>query len=382
MKIVIASDSFKESLSSDKVNSIIADCLKELEPDIELVKVMIADGGEGTVDAIVNSREAEIKYNLVKDALGKKEIAVKWAVFNQGKDAIIEAASVVGLNLLPENERNPFYTTTIGIGELICHAADYGVENIYVGLGGTSTNDGGAGALSALGIKFLDDKANEIGHGGYCLKKLQKIDISGLKDSVKKIKFILLSDVENILCGDFGASHIFAPQKGASVMDAAVLDASLQNYQKIIKRDLQIDVSNLKGGGAAGGIGSGFNAFLHAEIRSGIKSILELIKFDEIIKDADLIITGEGKIDNQTKYGKAISGIINYAEKRNKPVIAFCALLGSEEEQIKKDTGLKKIYEIVTGNITKEISLGNPEKYLRICALKNLRSFLSQFSGV
>ena len=376
MKIVIASDSFKESLSSDGVNSVIEKALLTLRQDIDIVKIMIADGGEGTVDAVANSIPSEIRELTVTDALGNGKITAKWALINGGNDAVLEVASVVGLNLVLPHLRNPFYTTTYGIGELINNIALTGVKNIYIGLGGSSTNDGASGALKALGVKLLDNENKEIENGGYYLSGLKRIDISSMNATIKNINFILLSDVENILCGPLGASSVFAPQKGADKEQVATLDKALLNFQNIIKSDIHKDISNLKGGGAAGGIGAGFHVFLNAEIRSGINSILELIQFDKIIEDADLIITGEGKIDNQTKYGKAISGICGYAKKLNKPVIAFSALCEGNKEDIKNDVGLKDIFNIVDGNVTKEMSISNPEKYLFNCVIKHGPEFI------
>jgi glycerate 2-kinase len=376
MKIVIASDSFKESLSSEKVNTIIENTIKQYNQDIDVVKVAIADGGEGTVDAVTSSVPSEIREITITDALGNGKLDAKWALINNGDDAILEVASVVGLNLIPPYLRNPFYTTTYGIGEMIRHIAQTGVKNIYIGLGGSSTNDGAAGALQALGVKLLDSNSMEITGGGYYLSQLKRIDITSIEQSLKNISFTLLSDVENILCGKEGASYIFAPQKGATMEQVDILDKALLNFQNIIKADIHKDVSSLRGGGAAGGIGAGFHVFLNAQIKSGINSILELIEFDKIIYDADLIITGEGKIDNQTKYGKAISGIASYAKKMNKPVIAVSALLEGNKEEIKNDVGLKEIYHVVDKTVTKEMSIANPEKHLSDCISRNIANFI------
>ena len=372
MKIIIASDSFKGSLSSQEVNNIIANTIEENFTDIEILKINIADGGEGTLDAIINVCNCEIKETIVNDALVKNKIKVKWALINNKRDAIFEVASIVGLYLLKENERNPLFTTTYGIGELILHILDYNVENIYIGLGGSSTNDAGTGALKALGIKFLDVNNKEIQLGGINLLNLNKIDISNINKKVLNTNFILLSDVDNVLCGNNGASYIFGPQKGASLEDIKTLDNALQNFQNILKKDFNIDISTLKGGGAAGGIGAGFKAFLKSEIKSGIKTILELINFENIIKDSDFIITGEGKIDYQTKYGKAIKGISDIAKKHNKPVFAFCGIIDGDKEILCNQIGLKNIFPVVNNIVSLENSIKNPNFYLSNTVRNNI----------
>ena len=372
MNIIIASDSFKGTMSSKKVNSIIESGIIEKYPQVSITKVSIADGGEGTVEAITDSILTDVKTTFVSDALCKNKIEAKWAIFNKGHDAIIEVSSVVGLNLLDKKFQNPCYTSTYGIGELILEILNHDVKNIYIGLGGSSTNDAGTGALNALGIKFLDKQNNSIPLGGVYLNKLERIDTSKLNPIIKSKKIILLSDVQNILCGKEGSSFIFAPQKGATPEEVILLDSGLNKFQEILKKDLSIDVSNLKGGGSAGGIGAGFFAFLNAEIKSGIESILELINFNSIISNADLIITGEGKIDDQTKYGKAISGIINKA--KGIPVIAFCALLDGDKEKIKKELCLKNIFSIVNKNISINMSLKYGEKYLRDTVVENIEN--------
>ena len=372
MNIIIASDSFKGTLSSKKVNAIIESSIIEKYPQFSITKVSIADGGEGTVEAITDSLSAHIKTTLVSDALCKKNIEAKWAIFNNGCDAIMEVASVVGLNLLDKKSQNPCYTSTYGIGELILEILKHNVKNIYIGLGGSSTNDAGTAAVSALGIKFLDSQYNPLPLGGVYLNELAHIDISNLNPLIKSKKFILLNDVQNILCGKEGASFIFATQKGATAEEVILLDNGLNKFQEILKKDLSIDVSTLKGGGAAGGIAAGFFAFLCAELKSGIESLLELINFNSIISKADLIITGEGKIDDQTKYGKTITGITSKA--KNIPVIAFCAILDGNKEKIKKDLGLKNIFSVINENVSIDMSLENAEKYLRDTVTKNLKN--------
>jgi glycerate kinase len=248
----------------------------------------------------------------------------------------------------------------------------HNVKNIYIGLGGSSTNDAGTAALTALGIKFLNSQHNSLPLGGIHLNELEYIDISNLNPLIKSKKIILLNDVRNVLCGKDGASFVFAPQKGATSEETILLDKGLNKFQEILKKDLSIDVSNLNGGGAAGGIGAGFFALLNAELKNGIETILDLINFDSVISNADLIITGEGKIDNQTKYGKVISGITSKA--KGIPVIAFCALLDGDKEKTKKELGLKNIFPVVNENISIDMSLEKAEKYLKDTVEKNLEN--------
>ncbi len=377
MKIVIASDSFKESLSSYEVANIIERAISEIFSNIEFRKILIADGGEGTVEAVSSALNGEIKYFPVTDALGKNKINAKWALLKNGKEAIIEVASVVGLDSLPAESRNPLYTTTQGIGELISHVLDHNVKRIFIGLGGSSTNDGGTGALKALGVKFLDIDGNDTATNALELKNLERIDISGLDERIKNAEFILLSDVKNPLCGPNGASHIFAGQKGANSDERFILDQILTNYQAKILSSLNKDVSRLEGGGAAGGIGAGFSAFLNAEIKSGITNLLELIEFENIIAGSDLVITGEGKIDSQTSSGKAVSGISSVCKNNGIPVIAVCAICEGYKEEILKLNGLSNLFSIVNNKVTKEMSLNYPEKYLYECIKENAETIVN-----
>lgn len=371
MKIVIAADSFKESLSSYEVANIIERAISDKYSNIKFKKILIADGGEGTVEAISSALNGEIKYFPVTNALGSSKINARWTLINDGKEAIIEVASVVGLDSIPISKRDPFYTTTQGIGELILHVLDHNVKRIFIGLGGSSTNDGGAGALKAMGVKFLDIDGNDTAKNALELKNLERIDISGLDERIKETEFVLLSDVKNPLCGPNGASHIFAGQKGANSDERFILDQILTNYQAKILSALNKDVSRLEGGGAAGGIGAGFSAFLNAELKSGITNLLELIDFENIITGYDLVITGEGKIDNQTSSGKAVSGVASICNNKGIPVIAVCAIYEGNKEEILKLNGLSNLFSIVNNKVTKEMSLNNPEKYLYECIKEN-----------
>jgi glycerate 2-kinase len=364
MKIILASDSFKESLSSSEVNDILEKCVQEVFPEAEVHKINVADGGEGTIASIINQRECQVFQKIVRGPLPGMKVKADWILLNNGKDAVIESASVIGLSLLATEKRNPCITSTYGIGEIIESAADLGVERIYLGLGGSSTNDAGSGIAIALGVKFLDKNNKSIPPGGKSLKDLVKVDTSGISEKIKNIRIICLCDVENTLCGPFGASCVFAPQKGASEEEVISLDGALENFANIIQKDLNIDILNLKGGGAAGGIAAGLSAFFNTEIKSGINTILDIIDFNGTIAGADLVITGEGKIDFQTLFGKVIAGIASRAHVKRIPIIAFCGILADDKERIMKELGLLDIFTMVNGKTSKEDSLNNPEKYL------------------
>jgi glycerate kinase len=373
MKIIIASDSFKETLSSFEVNNVLESAVFKIFPEAQVVKIRIADGGEGTVDCILSSKTGQEVISEVSGALPGMKVNARWGIINDGKDAIIEAASVVGLSQLPFEMRNPRITTSYGIGELISVVMSYNVEKIYIGLGGTSTNDGGAGIVQALGIRLLDKNNNLIGLGGEKLIDLKKIDRLNQDLRLKDAKFICLCDVENVICGLQGASYMYGPQKGGTHADSVLLNEALYNYIKVIKSDLGYDIYDLKCGGAAGGIAGGMKAFFNAELKNGINTLLDLIDFQNLISDADLIITGEGKIDPQTLYGKVINGISFVARIHKIPVIAFCGIMeGSKNELIQK-MGLKDIFPIVTRNITKEQSFEDPVEYLYKTAILGLR---------
>jgi glycerate kinase len=376
MKIVIASDSFKETLSSKEVNDVLEKTLFKIFPKTQVTKVLIADGGEGTVETILSQKQGKIIYSRVRGPRIEMKVKAKWGIFNDNEDAVIESAQTIGLSLLSKEKRNPKLTTSFGVGELIRQAMNQNVKNIYIGLGGSSTNDGGAGLAMALGVKLLDKHNKAIGYGGAELLKLKKIDITGVDKRIFNTRIICLCDVENKICGKQGASYIFGPQKGAPKNDVLTLDKALKNYATIIINNLGVDVFSLKGGGAAGGIGAGLFAFFNAELKNGIKTILDLIDFKNIINDVDLIITGEGKIDAQTCYGKAVKGISDIAKENGIPVIAFTGSIEGNKEEIKNKLGLKEIFSIVGNGVSKKESLENPRKYLFNTAIDGLKTSL------
>ena len=279
MKIIIASDSFKESLSSKEVNDTLEKGVLEIFPEAEIKKIQVADGGEGTIDCIKEQKDCRIFEETVQGPLSDIKVKANWLLIKDTNEAVIESASAVGLSLLPSEKRNPSITSTYGIGELINAAVNKEAKKIYIGLGGSSTNDAGEGIARALGVKFFDKNGNKIPPGGKALINLAKIDISGINNKMLDVQIICLCDVENTLCGPKGASFVFALQKGAMDEDLPLLDKALENFAGIVKKDFNNDILNIKGGGAAGGIAAGLKAFFNTEIKSGIDTITRYNKF-------------------------------------------------------------------------------------------------------
>jgi len=344
MKIVVAPDSFKCSLTAVEVSGAIEQGVREIFPEAEIVKIPMADGGDGTVQCLVNATGGEILREKVTGPLGD-EVLASYGILGDKKTAVIEMAEASGLTLVPENKRNPLITTTYGTGQLIKAALDQGCRKMIIGIGGSATNDGGAGMVRALGVKLLDKEEKEIGFGGGELKKVFRIDTKCLDNRLSETKVLIASDVSNPLCGPKGASRIYGPQKGATPEVIKELDESLAYFAEIIKRDLNKDVKDIPGAGAAGGLGASLMAFLDAELRPGIEIIIEIVKLEQAIKDANLVITGEGKIDSQTIYGKAPIGVAKIAKKYNIPVIAVAAII-SDDAEIVHQYGINTLIKI------------------------------------
>jgi glycerate kinase len=344
VKIVVAPDSFKGSLTALEVSDAIEKGIREVFPEAEIIKIPMADGGDGTVECLVNATGGEILREKVIGPLGN-EILAHYGILGDKKTAVIEMAAASGLTLVPENKRNPLITTTYGTGQLIKAALNQGCRKMIIGIGGSATNDGGAGMVQALGVKLLDQEGKEVGFGGGELKKIVKIDISCMDNRLFDIKVLVASDVNNPLCGPQGASRIYGPQKGATPEIIEELDKSLSYFAELIKRDLNKDIKDMPGAGAAGGLGASLMAFLSAELRPGIEIMIEAVKLEQAIKDADLVITGEGKIDSQTIYGKAPIGVAKIAKKYNVPVVAVAAII-EEDSRIFQSYGIDTLIKV------------------------------------
>ncbi len=326
MKILVAPDSFKGSLTALEAADAIEEGIRKVFPKAEVIKVPMADGGEGTVQSLVDATGGRIIKEEVTGPLGEI-LESFYGILGDGKSAVIEMAAASGLPLVPPERRDPSKTTTYGTGELIKAALDRGSLRIIVGIGGSATTDGGAGMVQALGARLLDKDGKDIGFGGGELNKLNRINITYLHPMVKECEVLVASDVDNPLCGPKGAAHVYGPQKGATPEMVEELDKALLHFAKIIKRDLGQDIKDIPGSGAAGGLGGGLVAFLGAELRPGIDTIIEAVKLEEKVRDVDLVITGEGRMDRQTIYGKTPWGVARLAKKYNKRVIGICGMV-------------------------------------------------------
>ena len=361
MKVVIAPDSYKGSLTAMEVANSIEEGIIKYNKNIEVVKVPMADGGEGTVQALVDATGGKIINLKVCDPL-LREIDSFYGILGDGKTAIIEMAAASGLNLLHKNELNPLITSTYGTGQILNDAIEKGCRKIIVGLGGSATNDGGAGMLRALGIRFLNKDGRDIPEGGGVLKNLYKIDKKNFNTEILKCEIIVACDVDNTLCGINGATNVFGPQKGASEDDIRILDEGLSEYSKIIKREFGVDVLNVSGSGAAGGTGAAF-LVIGAKLESGVDIVIRETNLVEALKDSDILFTGEGRIDFQTKFGKAPYGVAKEAEKIGLPVIAICGEIGEGYDEL-YNHGFTSIFSIVNKPMTLEDSIKDSKKLI------------------
>ena len=345
MKFLFASDSFKGTLSSEQIIRLLTESAKEAFPDCETAGTLIADGGEGTVDAVIAMTKGELIRVPVHGPLMEETTAV-YGKINEDS-AIIEMAAASGLPMVPENLRNPLNTTTYGTGELIRDALDRGFRNISVALGGSATNDGGMGAMSALGVKFLDKDGNVLDGKGSDLEKVASVDVSGLHPAVAETKFTVMCDVNNPLTGPDGATYTFGKQKGGTPEILDRLEAGMKSYAKVAGEALGKDIDHIAGAGAAGGMGAALCGFLNAGLKSGIETVLDLIGFDEMLEGVDLVVTGEGRIDWQSAFGKVPSGIGMRCKKKGVPAVAIVGGMGN---------GVEKIYEFGVESIIPTIN--------------------------
>lgn len=347
MKIVIAPDSFKESLSALEAANAIERGFKLVFPNARYNKMPMADGGEGTVQSLVDATNGKIEERIVTGPLGEP-VKAFFGLIGDGKTAVIEMAAASGLHLVPAENRNPLVTSTKGTGELISAALDFGVNHIIIGLGGSATNDGGAGMVQALGIRLLDELGNDIGFGGGALSQIVTIDLAGLDDRLKDVQIEVACDVDNPLTGPRGASAIFGPQKGATPEMIDLLDKNLSHFADVAERVLGKSFRDIEGVGAAGGLGASLLAFLNGDLKRGIQIVLDAVNFEEVVKDADLVITGEGRIDSQTIYGKTPIGVAKAAKKYGVPVIGLAGSL-SEDSDVVYEHGIDALFSIVPG---------------------------------
>lgn len=355
MKILIAPDSFKESMTAKEAADAIEIGIKQVIPNATCIKVPMADGGEGTTQSLVDATGGVLYHEEVLGPLGDPVIA-SYGIYGDGNTAVLEMASASGVQLIPEDKRNPLLTTTYGTGQLIKAALDKDAKHLVIGIGGSATNDGGGGMFQALGGKLLDKDGAELPYGGGALDRLHTIDISNIDPRLAKITVEVACDVNNPLTGKNGASHIFGPQKGATPEMIKRLDENLKHYAKIIKEQLGKDVDKIPGAGAAGGLGAGLIAFLSAKLIKGVELVIQHTDLEQHMVGTDYIITGEGRIDGQTVFGKTIFGISTLAKKYDIPVIALVGCIAEGAEAM-YDHGVTSMFSILPVSCTVEEAL-------------------------
>jgi glycerate kinase len=366
MRFVIAPDSFKGSASAREVAQAIAEGLKAALPDAVCDLVPMADGGEGTVDALVAATGGRIVSVRVTGPLGEP-VDSFFGILGDGETAVIEMAAAAGLPLVPPEKRNPMVTTTYGVGELMRAALDAGCRRLIIGIGGSATNDGGAGMAQALGVRLLDEQGNEIGFGGGALERLARLDLSDFDRRVWDAEILVACDVTNPLTGPNGASAVYGPQKGATPEMVRQLDANLRHYAAVLQRDLGVEVETVAGAGAAGGLGAGLLAFCRAQLRRGVELVIHAVRLPERVQKADLVITGEGCLDFQTGFGKVPHGVAQVAKRYGKSVIALVGQLGEGAERCRQ-WGIDACFPILSKPMSEQEAMANAIPLLRRAA--------------
>lgn len=364
MKIILAPDSFKGSLSARAAAEAMAAGVRRALPGAEVVLIPLADGGEGTAESLVTATGGRLVSRKVTGPLGESVDARFGLLGPGGHTAVVEMAEAAGLGLVPTDRRDPRRATTYGVGELLSAAAGAGVSEIIVGLGGSATNDGGAGAMQALGVHFLDAAGKDLPPGGAALARFARIDMASFHFPLDRITVTAASDVRNPLIGPNGASAVYGPQKGANPAMAAELDAALTHYAAIVRRDLGRDVAELPGAGAAGGLGAALAAFLNANFRAGIDVVLDAADFEAQARDADWVLTGEGRIDSQTLSGKAISGVLARCQTLGVPLIAFGGVVEADAIETLRRQGLTEAISLVSDAVAVEEAMREPARVL------------------
>ncbi|SHN84905.1 glycerate kinase [Desulfitobacterium chlororespirans] len=354
MHVLIAVDSFKGSLSSQKAGEAITLGIQRVFPEATTEIISMADGGEGTVEAIVQAGKGEVLKTRVTSPLGEEAEAVIGRL--PDGTIVLEMASASGLPMVPRDKRNPLLTTTRGTGDLIRAALDLQSREILIGIGGSATNDGGAGMAQALGARLLDQEGQELSPGGGFLDQLARIDCSELDPRLKETKITVMCDVDNPLCGPRGASAVYGPQKGATPDMVEILDGNLAHFARKIREDLGVDLKDVPGAGAAGGLGMGLLAFTGAQLKTGVEAVLDTVNFDSKLQKVDIVITGEGRIDGQSVYGKVPMGVARRAIQYGKPTLAIVGSIGAGSEAL-YEHGISSILTIVNGPMTLEESM-------------------------
>lgn len=371
MRIVVAPDSFKGSLSAVSVADAMERGIVSVFPDASVIKVPIADGGEGTVEALVAAVGGQILKQSVTGPLGGKIEAI-WGILSDGETAVIEMAAASGLPLVPKDKRDPRFTTTLGTGELVKAALDRGLKKIIIGIGGSATNDGGAGFVRALGVRFYDASGQDLPEGGAALAKLDKVDTTGLDPRLADTTILVACDVDNPLCGPRGASAVYGPQKGATPEMVQELDKALAHYAILARGATGRNIADMPGAGAAGGLGAGLLYFTGAALRPGVEIVLETVGFPAMVETANFIITGEGRTDFQTAFGKAPVGVAKIAKQFGKPVICLSGGLGKGADDVLAQ-GIDAIMSIVPGPMSLDECMSSSDTLVEAAAARLCR---------
>ena len=350
MRIVLAPDSFKGSLTASQAADSMAMGIKTVLPQGQTIKLPLSDGGEGLVDSLVKATDGKMQTEQVTGPLGEP-VEACWGVLGDGKTGVIEMAAASGLTLIPPEKRNPMLTTTYGTGELIRTALHHGCSKLIIGIGGSATNDGGMGMAQALGVMFLDEKGENLGPGGGQLIHLNRIDSSGLDPMLQKVSILAACDVNNPLTGTQGASAVYGPQKGADGEMVHKLDTGLKHFAGIIKRDLGIEVEHVPGAGAAGGLGAGIMAFLGGKLTPGIDLVMDMVGLEKELANCDLVFTGEGRLDAQSAFGKVPVGVARRAQKYGIPVITLAGSIAADAENLHQE-GITAYFSIIDAPIS------------------------------
>ncbi len=376
MKIIAAPDSFKGSLTAMEAAQAMAEAVQELSSRIDILMLPAADGGEGTMTAMVNATGGKLVVHRVEDPLGRN-VSACYGVLGDDKTCVIEIAEASGLTLVNDAERSPLVASSYGTGELIRHALDAGYRRFIIGLGGSATNDGGAGMLEALGMKFLDRTGQTLARGGGALSELVQIDSTGFDLRIAESTFRIACDVENPLIGEQGASAVFAPQKGASSETVRQLDRNLQNFADVVEQVTGVALHHKKGAGAAGGAGGAMQAFFAGDMQRGVDVVLEAIAFKSKLASVDLILTGEGKTDHQTLSGKTPLGIAEACKKAGKPVILISGMVESASRSL-LEPYFTEIHSIVDEDVSAELAMADAFHQLKIKTQKVVKAYLEK----
>ena len=350
MKILIAPQAFKGSISAIDVAAAMREGVLRVLPNAEVSAVAVADGGDGTLETLVEGSGGEIHRIEVTGPLGERRTA-EWGAMGDGATAVIEMARTSGLALVPDEKRDPLITTTFGLGEAITHAIDAGFRRFIIGIGGSATNDAGAGMAQALGVRLLDSVGRDLEFGGAALSRLNRIDMSGLNDAVRSCEFLVACDVNNPLTGPTGASAIYGPQKGATSEMIERLDAALLHFAEVVKRDIGVEINDIPGSGAAGGLGGGMIAFTNGELRAGVDIVLDTVRLNDYLAGCNLVITGEGSMDHSTIYNKAPVGVAERAKRLGIPVVGISGSLGAGFQDV-HEHGIDALAAITAGPMT------------------------------